>query len=80
MMFLRDLAERALRAFVAAAIGALAVAAPVTDLSTARLAVTAAVAAGVSAVLSLVAGLLVPGRSASLDPANVGVTGGAHRR
>jgi len=71
---IRDLAERAGRAFLAAFLAALAVAVPATDLSTARAALLGAFAAGVSAALSLIAGAGIVGArgSASLDPRNFG--------
>jgi hypothetical protein len=53
--WLREAAERAVRAFLAAFVGALTVAVPATDLSAWRSVLVAAVAAGVSAVLSLFA-------------------------
>ena len=53
--WLRDTVERAARAFFAAFVGVLVVALPASDLSTWRSVASAAVAAGVSAVFSLVA-------------------------
>lgn len=55
VLWLRQAAERAVRAFVAAFVGVLVVALPATDLSGWRAVASAAVAAGVSAVFSLFA-------------------------
>lgn len=70
---LRDLLERAVRAFLAAFVGTLT-AGHAVDLSTLRSLGIAGVAAGVSAVLSVVAGVTGVAGSASLDPKNVGTT------
>lgn len=76
----RDLFERAVRTFVPAFIAALAIAVPITDLSTGRAAVMSAFAAGISAVISLLAATFGVRGSASLDPANAGTVRAEHRQ
>lgn len=73
---LRDLFERAIRAFVAAFLGALlAGAVNVVSVSSARALVVGAIGAGISAIISLVAGTTTGIRgSASLLPSNAGST------
>jgi hypothetical protein len=70
---LRDLAERAVRAFVAAFLAVVVAGAlNVVSVSSGRALVVAAFGAGVSAVVSLFAGVTGTRGSASLNPANRG--------